>query len=62
MSILFSVKKNEGIKIANYKMDATLENGGIIFSYKLVRGISKIKAAKLILILMGFPTEIIENL
>ncbi len=56
------VKKNEGIKIANYKMDATLENGGIIFSYKLVRGISKIKAAKLILIQMGFPTEIIENL
>jgi DNA mismatch repair ATPase MutS len=54
------VKKNAGLRIANYKMDATLgANNDIKFSYKLVKGISKIKAARLILIQMGFPDEIV---
>jgi len=60
------VKKNQGagLRIANFKMDATLgcvedTNNDIQFSYKLVKGISKIKAARLILIQMGFPDEIV---
>jgi hypothetical protein len=61
------VKKNQGagLRIANYKMDAELRPdtlNGIHFTYKLVGGISKIKAAKLILMQMGFPEEIIKNL
>lgn len=55
------VKKNAAdLRIANYKMDAALgTNNDIQFSYKLVKGISKIKAARLILIQMGFPDEIV---
>lgn len=58
------VKKSSGLRIANFKMDASLgcaedTENGIHFTYKLVGGISKIKAAKLILIQMGFPEEII---
>jgi hypothetical protein len=58
------VKKNKDLlRIANCKMDAFLQSQhSIHFTYKLVGGISKIKAAKLILIQMGFPTEIIEEL
>lgn len=55
------VKKSAAtLRIANYKMDAALgTNNDIQFSYKLVKGISKIKAARLILIQMGFPDEIV---
>jgi hypothetical protein len=63
------VKKNQGagLRIANYKMDATLgcaedTANDIQFSYKLVKGISKIKAARLILIQMGFPDEIVASI
>ena len=60
------VKKNSGLlRIANCKMDAALQphhENGIHFTYKLVGGISKIKAAKLILMQMGFPEEIIQGL
>jgi hypothetical protein len=59
------VKKNQGagLRIANYKMDAKLgSNNDIQFSYKLVKGISKIKAARLILIQMGFPDEIVASI
>ncbi len=44
---------------ANMKMDATLENNNIHFTYKLVPGISEIKAAKLILLQMGFPDDVL---
>ena len=54
------VKKAENLKIENYKMDATLDGNNIVFHYKLIKGISKIKAAKLILIQMGFPEEIVR--
>ena len=55
------VKKNTtGLRIANYKMDASLADDKIHFTYKMVKGISKIKAARLILIQMGFPEEIIN--
>ena len=55
------VKKSSAtLRIANYKMDAALgTNNDIQFSYKLVKGISKINAARLILIQMGFPDEIV---
>jgi DNA mismatch repair ATPase MutS len=53
------VKKAENLKIENYKMDATLDGNNIVFHYKLIKGISKIKAAKLILIQMGFPEEVV---
>lgn len=53
-------KSGATLRIANYKMDAALgTNNDIQFSYKLVKGISKIKAARLILIQMGFPDEIV---
>jgi len=55
------VKKNTtGLRIANYKMDASLADDKIHFTYKMMKGISKIKAARLILIQMGFPEEIIN--
>jgi hypothetical protein len=52
------VKKSKNLRIDNYKMSAELVGDNIVFSYKFVRGISKIKAAKLILMQMGFPKEI----
>jgi hypothetical protein len=56
------VKKNTtGLRIVNCKMDATLADDKIHFTYKMVKGISKIKAARLILIQMGFPDEIINS-
>ena len=54
------VKKAENLQIQNYKMSAELVGNQIVFHYKLVKGISKIKAAKLILVQMGFPDEIVE--
>jgi hypothetical protein len=51
-------KSSNSLRIENYKMDAELVGDNIVFSYKFVRGISKIKAAKLILMQMGFPEEI----
>ena len=52
------VKKTKNMRIDNYKMSAELVGDNILFSYKLAKGISKIKAAKLILMQMGFPKEI----
>ena len=54
------VKKAENLQIENFKMDATVDGNNIVFHYKLVKGISKIKAAKLILIQMGFPEEVLR--
>ena len=48
------------MRIDNYKMDAAMVENDISFTYKLVKGISKIKAARLILIQMGFPQEIYQ--
>ena len=51
----------EGVSdIQNMKMDATLKDNSIKFSYKLVPGISEIKAAKLILQQMGFPDDVLS--
>jgi hypothetical protein len=43
-------------------METIMEGTTIHFYYKLVKGISKIKAAKLILIQMGFPEDIIKSM
>jgi hypothetical protein len=43
-------------------MDAELCDKEIVFTYDMIPGISKIKAAKLILIQMGFPDEIISGM
>jgi hypothetical protein len=55
-------KAGSAMRIANYKMDAELNGNDIVFTYEMVAGISKIKAAKLILIQMGFPDEIIQDM
>ena len=54
------VKKASNLQIENFKMDATVDGNNIMFHYKLTKGISKIKAAKLILVQMGFPEEVIR--
>lgn len=54
------VKKASNLQIENFKMDATVDGNNIVFHYKLTKGISKIKAAKLILVQMGFPEEVIR--
>jgi DNA mismatch repair ATPase MutS len=56
------VEKESALRIANYKMDAELCDKEIIFTYEMVGGISKIKAAKLILAQMGFPDEILQGM
>lgn len=61
MKLCKKVKNSKNLRIENYKMDAELIGDNISFSYKLVKGISKIKAARLILLQMGFPKEIYER-
>jgi DNA mismatch repair ATPase MutS len=56
------VEKAGVLRIANYKMDADVNGNEIVFTYEMVNGISKIKAAKMILIQMGFPDEIIAEM
>jgi hypothetical protein len=56
------VEKEPTLRIANYKMDSELCDKEIIFTYEMVGGISKIKAAKLILAQMGFPDEILQGM
>jgi hypothetical protein len=56
------VNKSKNMRISNYKMETIMEGTTIHFYYKLVKGISKIKAAKLILIQMGFPEDIIKSM
>jgi DNA mismatch repair ATPase MutS len=61
MKLCKKVKNSKNLRIENYKMDAELIGDNISFSYKLVKGISKVKAARLILMQMGFPKEIYER-
>ena len=52
-------KSNE---IQNYKMVVeNLENGGLKYTYKMKKGISKIQGAVKILEQMNYPTEIIDS-
>jgi hypothetical protein len=53
------IKKSKNMRIANQKMEAFVTGNDIRFTYKLKDGYSKIKGAKLILIQMDFPEEIV---
>uniref|UniRef100_A0A6C0AU05 DNA mismatch repair proteins mutS family domain-containing protein n=1 Tax=viral metagenome TaxID=1070528 RepID=A0A6C0AU05_9ZZZZ len=59
----FSICKKfkESDKIANYKMDVVIrEDGTFDYTYRIKRGISKIKGAVRVLKDMGYPKEIID--
>lgn len=50
-------------KVQNYKMDVVFdENDKIKYSYKMVKGISKVQGALLILEDMNYPTEILDSI
>jgi len=49
--------------ITNYKMDVLLKNGGELeYTYKIVKGISKVQGAVRILEQMNYPKEIVDEL
>jgi len=54
------IHKSKHMRIANRKMEAFVTGNDIKFTYKLKDGYSKIKGAKLILIQMEFPDEIVN--
>lgn len=56
-------KERANLRIKNMRMNAFMnqEQNDIIFSYKLVFGINNIKAARIILIKMGFPQSILDE-
>lgn len=54
------IKKAKHMRISNKMMEAFVDGNNIKFAYKLKDGYSKIKGAKLILIQMDFPEEIVE--
>ena len=56
------VKKAKHMRIVNQKMEAFVNGNDIKFTYKLKDGYSKIKGAKLILIQMEFPEEIVGEM
>jgi len=55
-------KEKEKLRIKNMRMDATMvDNTDITFSYQLLSGINTIKAARIILVKMGFPQCILDG-
>jgi hypothetical protein len=54
------IHKSKHMRIANRKMEAFVTGNDIKFTYKMKNGYSKIKGAKLILIQMEFPDEIVN--
>ena len=55
--------KRANARIANWKMEAKESaEGNIEYTYKIVRGVSKIQGAIRVLRDMGYPSEIIENI
>jgi hypothetical protein len=56
------INKSKNMRISNHKMEAFVNGNDIKFTYKLLPGYSKIKGAKLILIQMGFPNEILNSM
>ena len=56
------INKSKNMRISNHKMEAFVNGNDIKFTYKLLPGYSKIKGAKLILIQMGFPDEILNSM
>lgn len=60
VNICKKLEKNTDIK--NYKMDVELNDNKIKYTYKIKKGISKVKGAILILEEMNYPCEIIDNI
>lgn len=55
-------KEKDNLRIKNMRMEATLvDQTDISFSYKLLTGINTIKAARIILVKMGFPQSILDG-
>jgi energy-coupling factor transporter ATP-binding protein EcfA2 len=55
-------KEKDKLRIRNMRMEATLvEQTDIAFTYKLLAGINTIKAARIILVKMGFPQTILDG-
>lgn len=55
--------KKSGARIANWKMDAEeYESGDIRYTYRLVRGISRVQGAIKVLRDMEYPAEILETI
>jgi hypothetical protein len=54
------IHKAKHMRIVNKKMEAFVDGNNIKFTYEMKDGYSKIKGAKLILIQMDFPEEIVE--
>jgi len=52
----------DGGRIANFKMEALVEEEDITYTYRLIRGISKIKGAMKVLRDMEYPDEILNIL
>jgi DNA mismatch repair protein MutS len=58
------IKKSPAARICNWKMDAKESVGGenIEYTYKIVKGVSKIQGAIKVLRAMNYPQEIIDNI
>lgn len=54
------IHKSKHMRVVNQKMEAFVDGNNIKFTYKLKDGYSRIKGAKLILIQMDFPEEIVK--
>jgi DNA mismatch repair ATPase MutS len=55
--------KKVGARITNWKMDAEQdEDGDITYTYRLVRGVSKIQGAIKVLRDMEYPAEIMDTI
>jgi len=52
-------KLRDSERVVNYKMDVDLSNG-IQYTYKMKKGISKVKGGILILEEMKYPQEILD--
>jgi DNA mismatch repair ATPase MutS len=47
--------------IVNYNMETSIQNDKAVYSYKIIKGISKIKGGIMVLKELNYPTEIINN-
>jgi DNA mismatch repair ATPase MutS len=63
MSICKKLKKRKTVRIRNWKMEASCDSlGNISYTYKIVKGVSKIQGAICVLKSMDYPGEIIDTI
>ena len=48
-------------RIANYNMETTINNNNAKYTYKIIKGISKIKGAIVVLKQLNYPIQILKN-